>query len=67
MESLPPAARPHLELQLDWGHEGVERDLMEIADHMLDWEQRLSTHLGLTAIQISDIKEKHPQKPILQR
>ena len=52
---------------MDWGNEGVERDLSEIADHMLHWEERLSTHLGLTAIEISDIKEIHLREPVLQR
>lgn len=67
MSSLPPPARPHLEYILDWGHDGVQRDLCEIADHMLDWEEKLSTHLGLADIDISDIKEENFKKPKLQR
>ena len=50
VSSLPASARPHLEPQLDWGHEGVEKDLSEIADHMLHWEEKLSTHLELTPL-----------------
>lgn len=65
--SLPPLARAHLELQLDWGHEGVEEDLCVIAGLMLDWEEKLSTNLGLTVIDISDIKDMFPNKPVLQR
>jgi len=67
LSSLPPAARPHLELQLDSGHGGVEKDLCQIADHMLDWEEKLSTHLGLTPVDISDVKDMHPLKPVFQR
>ena len=65
--SLSPAARPNLELLLDWGHDGVDRDLIEIAHHMLHWEEKLCSHLGLTAVDIHDIKAIHHNKPELQR
>ena len=55
MATLPASARPHLERQLDWGHGGVETDLCEIAHVMLDWEVKLSTHLGLTEVDVHDI------------
>ena len=55
--SLPPCARPHLERQLDWGNEGVDEDLSEIADHMIKWEEKLSAPLGLTEVDIDDIIE----------
>ncbi len=67
VSSLPAGARPHLELQLDWGHEGVDFDLNEIADVMLGWEGKLSAHLGLTDVDIHDIKEINLNKPLLQR
>ena len=67
VSSLPPAVQPHLEHQLDWDNEGVDKDLSEIAHHMLDWEVKLSTHLKLTEIDISDVKEKHSKEPELQR
>ena len=67
METLPASARPNLELQLDWGHGGMETDLCEIADHMLDWEERLWTHLGLTEVDVHDIKAMHFGNPLLQR
>ena len=57
---LPVDVRPHLERQLDWGHGGVDRDLNEIADQSLDWEEKLFVPLGLTATDISDIKKKEP-------
>ena len=53
--TLPASARPHLELQLDWGHGGVETDLCEIAHVMLDWEVKLSTHLGLTEVDLTEV------------
>ena len=64
---MSPCVLQLLEQQLDWDHGGVDVDLNEIADHMLDWEERLSTHLGLTHIDISDIKEIHLYQPPLQR
>ena len=53
--SLPATSRHHLQRRLDWDNEGVDRDLHEIADHMFDWEETLSSHLGLTAADIHDI------------
>ena len=67
VSSLPASARPHLELQLDWGHEGVDKDLSEIADHMLHWDGKLSTFLKLTATNVHDIKIIHRDRPSLQR
>ena len=56
MSSLPANARPHLEQQIDWNNEGVERDLNEIAYHMINWEERLCSYLGLTDVDVHDIK-----------
>ena len=67
MSTLPASACPHLELQLDWGHGCVEIDLCEIAHHMLDWEEKLSTHLGLTLVDIHEIKAIHIGNPPLQK
>ena len=67
VSSLPPGIRPFLEKQLDWDSKGVGKDLNMIAHHMLDWEVKLSSHLNLTDIDISDIKEEFMQKPELQR
>ena len=67
VSSLPPPARPHLELQLDSDHNGVEMDLHQIAEHMLKWEEKLSAHLGLTPADIDNIKERNPFKPELQK
>ena len=67
MSSLPASARDHLNKELDWDRGGVDKDLIKIAHHMLDWEEQLSSHLGLTQVDIRDIKERNPQKPELQR
>ena len=64
---LPASARPLLKKKLDWDNEGVDRDLIEIAYHMLDWEERLCSHLGLTEVDVHDIKEMNPGRPALQR
>ena len=64
--SLPASARPLLDKQLDWDNE-TERDLIEIAHHMLDWEEKLCPHLGLTVVDVHDIKEMYSGKPKLQR
>ena len=53
--SLPASVRPLLEQQLDWDNE-TERDLIEIAYHILDWEEKLCSRLGLTVVDVHDIK-----------
>ena len=67
LSSLPAGARIHLELQLDSDNEGIEKDLFEIAQHMLEWEDKLCVHLGLTKVDIHDIKAMYSGNPSLQR
>jgi hypothetical protein len=55
-----------LKQMLDWDNKGVDKDLNEIAYHMLDWEE-LSSQLGLTPVDVHDIKESNIGKPELQR
>ena len=52
---------------LDWDQKGVDKDLMEIAHHMLGWEEQLSALLGLTQEDIHDINKIYFQQPELQR
>ena len=66
VSSLPSSARPYLVRELDWDHEGMDRDLNEISYYLVDWEVKLTTHLELTAIDIAHIKYVY-QRPILQR
>ncbi len=65
VSSLPLNARHHLDLELDLGNGGVDMDLSIIADHMIMWEEKLSTLLGLTEVDIHDIKSI--PSPVLQR
>ena len=67
LSSLPLSAHPRLELQLDSDHNGVEIDLYQIAHHMVDWEEKLVPYLGLTPVDVSDIKDIYFRKPALQR
>lgn len=64
VSSLPPDAHPYLEMQLDWDND-FDRDLIEIANFMISWEDNLATHLELTAVDIHDIKNERNIK--LQR
>ena len=52
---------------MDWDHQGMDKDLYEIAYHMLDWEEKLFTHLSLTEVDRHDIKAIHSNSPVLQR
>ena len=61
MVSLLASAYPHLEQQVNY------HDLTKIAHYMLDWEEKLCTHLGLTAVDTHDIKARQPNNPELQR
>ena len=51
---------------MDWGHEGVEKDLTKIAEHLIDWAE-VASYLELTPTDIHDIREKYQDKPPLQR
>ena len=61
------SSSPHLDRTLDWDNFGVERDLIAIAKELTDWEVKLTPYLQLTPADISDIKEKNPGKPEIQR
>ena len=55
VSSLPASACHLLEQQLDWDN-GNDKDLIKIAYHMIEWEEKLSCHLGLTEVDVYDIK-----------
>ena len=63
ISSLPPAVHPHLEDELDRDND-IDKDLREIADHMLDWDTKLATHLKLTKVDISDIKDENSKSEL---
>ena len=56
-----------LDQRLDWDSKGVESDLIEIANDIPDWEEKLVAGLELTPVYVSDIKSRNPSKPRLQR
>ena len=51
------ASIPNLDCLLDWDNSGVDQDLCEIASQMRGWEEKYSTDLRLTDIDIDDIKD----------
>jgi hypothetical protein len=64
---LTTHAHDLLEKPLDWDND-YERDMIFIADHMSDWEVKLTTYLKLSPGKISTIKEKYRNRdPELQR
>lgn len=67
VSSLRAAAASYLDKELDWDHEGVDRHLNRIADHMIDWEVKLSTLMNLTFFEISDLKANNSADVCLQR
>ena len=63
--SLPASAQNMLDKELDWDNEGVERDLYKLAEHMVDWEEKLAAPLSLTATDVFEINKN--SNPVLQR
>ena len=55
---LPDTAYNHLNEELDYNNKGVDVDLNEIAEDMTEWEERLTSYLGLTRTNIHDIKKE---------
>ena len=62
VSSLSPLARTFLEKSLEW----EKKDLDEVIGHAFDWEGSISTLLGLTNVEIREIKAKHPEDYQLQ-
>ena len=56
VESIPADSRSHLEDLLDWDH--GDSDLIEISQHILDWEE-LAAHLNLSTADISSINAQY--------
>ena len=53
---VPKPLRCKLDQRLDEGHEGVSRHLGYIAQNIPEWEGRVADQLGLTEVNIRDIK-----------
>lgn len=67
LSSLSQSVFHHLDMVLDWDNNGVDKDLIEIANHIPDWEVKLPAFLHLNQTNINDIKAKYVNKPELQR
>ena len=64
MSSLSDAATSYLDKELDWDN-NYNKDLIEIAEHMLEWETHLTSPFHLTETDIDDITRE--PKSQLQR
>jgi hypothetical protein len=62
VSTLPASARRYLDQPVD-----RKTDLIVRAAPMLHWEQKLLAHLSLTEVDVHDIRESLPMKPLLQR
>lgn len=60
---LSATACSWLDEMLDWDHHGVNSDLYSIAEHMVDWEEKLAALLQLTDVEIHDLKKIHINDP----
>lgn len=63
---IPPSALPYLKEQLDWDNNGVDCDLCEIADQLVNWEVHFAIPFRLTQIEIEDLKVEQ-NNPVLLR
>ena len=47
---------------IDFVNGGVSKHLGQIADAMYEWERPVAEQLGLTPVDIADIRVKHPNE-----
>jgi hypothetical protein len=72
LSSVPDANRWKLDREIDFEHRDdrgqlIPRHLGKIAESMTDWEGAIADHLGLSEADRSDIRDKNPRQPKLQR
>ena len=70
--SVPAAVQWKLDQEIDFEHKDIRgfmipQHLGRIADIMLDWEDVVADHLGLSVPDRNDIADKSVDKPKLQR
>lgn len=65
--AVPGHLKHKLDQILDSGHEDVPLHLGNIADNIPDWQGRVADNLGLTRVEVSDIKRRLKDEPELQR
>lgn len=59
--SIPADNRPELEKKVDYQHNGVDKDLSDIAAVLLNWEG-IVPHLNLTEIDVEDVSHYKPEQ-----
>ena len=70
--SVPDVDRWELDKEIDVEHRDakgqvIPHHLGRIAESMTDWEGVIADHLGLSEPDRSDIRERNPREPKLQR
>ena len=70
--SIPESSRWKVDREIDFENKGVQggtvdKHLGRIAAQMINWEGTIGDNLGLTRVDIANVKEKYPQNPELQR
>ena len=70
--SVPAAVRWKLDEEIDFEHRDgrgliIHKHLGRIADVILDWQDVVADHLGLSDTDRNDIVERYRDKPKLQR
>ena len=72
LSSVPNANRWKLDREIDFEHRDgrgqlIRRHLGKMSESMIDWEGAIADHLGLSEPDRSDIREKYPREPKLQK
>ena len=72
LSSVPDANRWKLDQEIDFEHRDtrgqvIPEHLGRIAESMVDWEGAIADYFGLTEPDRSDIRERNPKEPKLQR
>ena len=72
LSSVPATNGWKLDQKIDFEHRDsrgqmIPHHLGRIADSMTDWEGVIADHLGLSEPDRSDIRERNPREPTLQR
>ena len=72
LSSVPDANRWKLDREIDFEHRDergqlIPRHLGKMAESMTDWEGAIADHLDLSEPDRSDIRDKNPRQPELQR
>ena len=72
LSSVPDANRWKLDREIDFEQRDergqlIPRHLGKMAESMTDWEGAIADHLGLSEPDRSDIRDKNPREPKLQR